>query len=41
MFAGAASTTLMAEQTDIDGFNRFLERYKKAFPMEKAAVEGL
>ena len=41
VFAGAAATTLMAEQTDIDGFNAFLERYKKAFPMEKAAVEGL
>ena len=41
VFAGAASTTLMAEKTDIDGFNRFLTRYKKAFPAEKAAVEGL
>ena len=41
VFAGAAATTLMAEQSDIDGFNAFLERYKNAFPMEKAAVEGL
>ena len=41
VFVGAASTTLLAEQTDIDGFNAFLARYKKAFPMEKAAVEGL
>lgn len=41
VFAGAASTTLMAEQADIDGFNEFLSRYKKAFAMEKAAVEGL
>ena len=41
VFVGAASTTLLAEQTDIDGFNVFLARYKKAFPMEKAAVEGL
>ena len=41
VFAGAASTTLMAEKTDIDGFNRFLTRYKEAFPAEKAAVEGL
>ena len=41
VFAGAASTTLMAEKADIDGFNRFLTRYKKAFPAEKAAVEGL
>lgn len=41
VFASAASTTLMAEETDIDGFNRFLARYKAAFPMEKAAVEGM
>ena len=41
VFAGAAATTLMAEQADIDGFNDFLERYMRAFPMEKAAVEGL
>ena len=41
VFAGAAATTLMADQADIDGFNAFLERYKRAFPMEKAAVEGL
>lgn len=41
VFSGAAATTLMAEQEDIDGFNKFLDRYKKAFPMEKAAVEGL
>ena len=41
VFSGAAATTLMAEQEDIDGFNKFLDRYKSAFPMEKAAVEGL
>ena len=41
VFSGAAATTLMAEQADIDGFNKFLGRYKSAFPMEKAAVEGL
>ena len=35
------SFNAMAEQADIDGFNRFLDRYKSAFPMEKAAVEGL
>ena len=41
VFAGAAATTLMADQSDIDGFNAFLDRYKSAFIMEKAAVEGL
>lgn len=41
VFAGAVSTTLMADQADIDGFNTFLARYKSAFGTEKAAVEGL
>ena len=41
VFANAASTTLLADQADIAGFNAFLSRYKSAFAMEKAAVEGL
>lgn len=41
VFAGSVSTTLMADKTEIDGFNRFLDRYKGVFAAEKAAVEGL
>ena len=41
VFSGAVSTTLMADQAGIDGFNSFLARYKSAFGTEKAAVEGL
>ena len=41
VFAGARSTTLTAEAKEIEGFNRFLERYKKALNVEKAAVETL
>ncbi len=41
VFADAASTTVMAEKSDIDGFNAFLERWKRAFPVEKAAVESV
>ena len=41
VFANAASTTLLADPADIAGFNAFLARYKSAFAMEKAAVEGL
>ena len=41
VFAGAKSSTLMAEQVDIAGFSVFLERYKKALPMEKKATEVL
>ena len=38
VFADAKSSTLIADQNDIDGFNRFLERYVKAFDVEKTAV---
>ena len=41
VFASAKSSTLMAEKADVEGFNRFLERYKKAFPIERTAVEVL
>lgn len=41
VFAGSVSTTLMADKTEIDGFNRFLDRYKGVFAAEKATVEGL
>ena len=39
VFAGAVSTTLMADESDIAGFNAFLTNYKAAFPVEKTAVE--
>lgn len=41
VFAGAAGSTLCADDQDIAGFNAFLTRYKNAFPVEKAAVEGI
>ena len=39
VFAEASTSTVMAEGTDIAGFKRFLERYKAAFVLEKAAVD--
>ena len=39
VFAGASSTTLMAEAKEIAGFAAFLERYKKALPVERLATE--
>ena len=39
VFAGAESSTVMAEQSDIDGFTAFLERYVRAFDLERIAVE--
>jgi sugar (pentulose or hexulose) kinase len=39
VFAGATSSTLTADETDKAGFTAFLERYKRALPVEKCAVE--
>ncbi len=41
VFAGAKTVTVMADDADIGGFNTFLERYQKALPMEKAAIETI
>ncbi len=41
VFAGAKSTTLMADERDAAGFDAFLSRYKKAFPVERNAAEVL
>ena len=39
VFANAKSSTLMAEDSDVEGFADFLERYCRALPVEKAAAE--
>ena len=39
VFADAETSTLMASHEDIEGFNVFLARYRKAFPVELAAIE--
>lgn len=39
VFAGAKSSTVMASEAETAGFNVFLTRYRKALPMEKAAIE--
>ena len=41
VFASAKSSTLMADASDIAGFNVFLSRYKKALPLERTATEVL
>ena len=41
VFAGAKSVSLMADEADIQGFQTFLERYKKALPVEVAAIKCL
>ena len=41
VFNNAKSSTLMATDADVAGFNKFLETYKKALEVEKCAVEVL
>ena len=41
VFAAARSTTLMADNRDVAGFNAFLERYQKALPVEQLLTEVL
>ena len=41
VFAGMNSVTIAPDQADVDGFNTFMERYKKGLTIERTAVEDL
>jgi len=41
VFAGENGTTITPDQTDVDGFAVFMERYKKGLVIERTAVDGL
>ena len=41
VFADAKTSSLMADTPDVEGFSVFMERYKKALPVERAAVETM
>jgi len=41
VFAGMEGTTLEPRAEDVEGFDRFIEMYKKGYPVEQAAVESL
>ena len=41
VFAGASSSTLTADEADREGFTAFLERYRRALPVESCAVEAM
>ena len=41
VFSKAKATTLVADANDIEGFNAFLARYKRALPLERCATEVL
>jgi sugar (pentulose or hexulose) kinase len=41
VFAGEQGTTIAPNRADVDGFNAFMERYKKGLIIERAAVDAL
>ncbi len=41
VFAGVQGSTVQPEQTDVDGFNAYIEQYKKLLGVERVAVENL
>ena len=41
VFAGQQGTTIAPDPADVEGFNRFMARYKKGLAIERAAVEEL
>lgn len=41
VFAGQTGEEMQPSQADVDGFDVFVERYKKGFSIERAAVEHL
>ncbi|MDO4343377.1 MAG: FGGY-family carbohydrate kinase [Eubacteriales bacterium] len=41
VFAGQQGSTMAPDAADVEGFNRFIETYVKALPVEKAAVETM
>ena len=41
IFAGQTSDVMQPDPADVEGFNRFFERYERGLPVEKAAVDHL
>ena len=41
VFASAPAVTVMATQEEIDGFEKYAQRYLRAFDIEKIAAETL
>ena len=39
VFADCESSTIMADQAEVDGFNKFLSVYKNCLDVEKLAIE--
>ena len=41
VFATSKKTTVVPKQDDVEGFNKFFERYTKGLAIEKAAIESI
>ena len=41
VFNGQTGEELQPEKADAEGFDTFIERYKKGFPIEHAAIENM
>jgi sugar (pentulose or hexulose) kinase len=41
VFTGCRVSTVEPDPTDVEGFNKFMERYTKGLAIERAAVENL
>lgn len=41
VFADARTATVMADKTDVAGFDAFLARYRRALPVEQAAISAI
>ena len=41
VFASSKKTTVAPKQDDIDGFNKFFERYTKGLAIERASIENI
>ena len=41
VFAGQKGETLAPKAEDVEGFDRFMEHYKKGLSMERAAVDSM
>ena len=41
VFGENKGTTVTPDKTDVDGFNRYMTRYKAAVAVEKAAIDRL
>jgi len=40
VFAGNSGTSIAPSADDVDGFNKYIENYKRCLPVEQCAVDN-